>query len=317
MKFDKLAKKLGRYIIDEQYRFNVNRVLGLYNHMSDIKYLKKIYYERFGKELNLEHPKTFNEKLQWLKLYDRKPEYIIMVDKYLVRQYVAETIGAEYLIPLLGVWDDPGKIDFDVLPNQFVLKCNHNSGTGLCICMDKNKLNFKKVRRNLHKGLKQDYYLVGREWPYKDVPRKIIAEKYMEENRENSVNTGLMDYKFMCFNGKVKCSFVCSDRFTKQGLHVTFFDRDWNIMPFERHYPAVKTGLPKPKTYEKMVELAEILSRNIPFVRVDFYEVNEKIYFGELTLYPGCGMEEFTPEEWDYILGSWIDLSKIHMENDQ
>lgn len=302
-----LIKKIIRYLSDSGYRFNINAGLGIYNKMDDEAFLKNIFKIGFGKELNLDNPQTFNEKLQWLKLYDRKPEYTMMVDKFQARNYIADKIGEEYLIPCLGVWDDPDDIDFDKLPNQFVLKCNHNSGLGMCICKDKSKLNIAKVRRELRKGLKQDYYLTGREWAYKDVPRKIICEKYMSDENEGS---SLIDYKFMCFNGKVKCSFVCSGRFSSEGLRVTFFDRDWNVMPFERHYHSVKEGLPKPHNYEKMVEIAEKLSKGIPFVRIDFYEVKSKIYFGEFTFYPGSGMEEFNPEEWDKILGSWIDLPK-------
>lgn len=274
--------------------------------LPDMLYLKLKYYLTIGNKLNLDNPKSFNEKLQWLKLYDHRPEYTMMVDKYLVRQYISEKLGEEYLIPLLGVWENPDDINFDELPDQFVLKCNHNSGLGMYICQDKMKLDIEKVKQELRRGLKQDYYLHGREWPYKNVQRRIIAEKYMVDKSE----VELKDYKFLCFGGEVKCSFICSDRFTSNGLHVTFFDQNWRIMPFERHYPAFKEGLPKPKNYVKMVELAEKLAIDMIFVRVDFYEVNGKIYFGELTLYPGSGFEEFTPMEWDYTLGNWIELSE-------
>lgn len=274
--------------------------------VSDERYLKKQYKTYIGKSLNLENPKSFNEKLQWLKLYDRKPEYTIMVDKYLVRDYIAKQIGEEYLIPLLGVWDRADDIDFDALPEQFVLKCNHDSGN-VFICKDKQNFPKNEIKKKLKKALKKNLFWWGREWPYKNVPRKMIAEKYMVDESGYE----LKDYKFMCFNGEVKCSFICSNRYSKGGLHVTFFDRDWNVMPFERHYPAVKEGLPKPVNYDKMIELAEKLSKNIPFLRVDFYEVDGKIYFGELTFYPGNGMEEFTPEEWDYKLGEWIKLPEV------
>ena len=268
----------------------------------DRAYLKLKYRLAMKSKLNLKNPTTFNQKLQWLKLYDRNPQYTVMVDKYEVKKYVADKIGGEYVIPTLGVWDSFDEIDFDELPDRFVLKCTHDSG-GLFICTDKTKMDVGVVKGKIEKSLKRDYFYNGREWPYKDVPRKIIAEQYIQDS-----NGELLDYKFMCFGGKVKCSFVCSDRFSEKGLHVTFFDRDWNVMPFERHYPSVKEGLPKPQNYEKMIELAEILSHNIPFVRVDFYEVDGKIYFGELTLYPGCGFEEFTPEHWDKVLGDWIEL---------
>ena len=270
----------------------------------DKLYLSLLYKSKFGRKLDWQNPKTFNEKLQWLKVYDRRPEYTTYVDKYMVRDYIAKTIGEEYLIPLLGVWNSPDEIDFDKLPNQFVLKCNHDSG-GLCICKDKANFDIEAAKVKLRESLKKDYYIEGREWPYKNVPRKIIAEKYMVDVSEA---LSLRDYKFMCFDGKVKCSFVCSDRNTKEGLHVTFFDLDWKVLPFERHYPARKEGLPKPKCYEEMIKLAEKLSKDIPFVRVDFYEINGKVYFGELTFYPGSGFEEFSPCSADEWLGSFIKL---------
>ena len=304
MNIEKLIKAGIRYLRDANYRFHIKQTHGFYNHLPDEEYLKLLFRMIIGKDLNLDAPKTFNEKIQWLKLYDRRPEYTRMVDKCEAKKYVAERIGEEYIIPTLGIWDDPEDIDFDALPNQFVIKCNHNSGLGMCICRDKSKLDIAEVRRGLKKGLRQNYYLTGREWSYQGIKPKVIAEQFIAEK----FDTELMDYKFMCFDGEVKCSFVCSNRFSDKGLHVTFFDRDWNVMPFERHHPSAKNGLPKPKRYEKMIELAEILSANIPFLRVDFYEVDGKIYFGELTFYPGSGFEEFTPEEWDYILGSWIQL---------
>ena len=301
-----MIKKGINYFLDENYRTIINANLGVYDHLPDEKYLRKLFKARLHKELDLENSQTFNEKLQWLKLYNRKPEYTMMVDKYKVREYIAKTLGEEYLIPLIGVWDDPDEIDFDALPNQFVLKCNHNSGLGMCICKDKSKLDIPKVKAELRKGLKQDYYLTGREWPYKDVPRKIICEKYMT----NGTGEELNDYKLMCFGGKVKATFVCNNRFSKNGLNVTFYDTDWTRMPFERHYPSCKTEIEKPRTYDEMVAVAEKLAQEIPFVRADFYEINGKTYFGELTFFPGSGFEEFSPSEWDKTLGEWIKLPR-------
>lgn len=300
-------KKIPRYLTDKNYRLLVNAGRGKYDKLPDKEYLEKIFKASMGYSLSLENPQTFNEKLQWLKFYDRKPAYTMMVDKYKVRAYIKETIGEEYLIPLLGVWDKAEDIDFDKLPNQFVLKCNHNSGLGMYICKDKSKLTenqIKAIRKNLTKGLQQDYYLTGREWPYKNVPRKIIAEKYMEDKETGE----LMDYKFMCFNGKVNCCFVCNNRFSVSGLNVTFYDTDWKVMPFERHYRRSNKPIDKPINYDKMVECAERLSKDIPFVRTDFYEINGKLYFGEITFYPGSGLEEFQPKEWDKKIGDWIKL---------
>ncbi len=272
--------------------------------LPDELYIKIMYFVHLRKLPNFNNPRTFNEKLQWLKLNDRRPEYINYVDKYKVREYIGKTIGKKYLIPLLGVWDNLDKINFDKLPNQFVLKSNHNSG-GIFFCKDKSKLDKIRVINFFKKDLKRNGYWYGREWPYKKVQPKIIAEKYMIDESETM---SLRDYKFMCFNGNVKCSFVCSDRNTKEGLHVTFFDLDWNILPFTRHYPSRKEGFPKPKCYEEMIKLAEKLSQGIPFVRVDFYEINGNVYVGELTFYPGSGFEEFTPESADEWLGSFIKL---------
>jgi hypothetical protein len=276
--------------------------------ISDKMYLKIKYYLIIGNKLNLQNPKTFNEKLQWLKLYCREPEYTMMVDKYVVRKYIKESIGEEYLIPLLGVYDKYEDIDFDKLPNQFVIKPNHTSGN-VFICKDKSKIDYQKLRKEINSWLNRKYYWYHREWPYKNVKPIIIFEKFLVDES----GTELKDYKFMCFNGEVKCSFVCLNRNSSNGLNVDFYDMDWNPMPFERHYPNSGTAIPRPRNYDKMVECAEILSKGIPFVRVDFYESNGKLYFGELTFYPGSGLEEFTPESYDYLLGSWLALPNKFM----
>lgn len=297
--------KIIRFLKNPYKIFSFLATKGCFNTLTDEIYIKYLYRATMGKKLKLKNPQTFNEKLQWLKLYNRKPEYMIMADKYAVREYIANTIGEEYLIPLLGVWDDPDDINFDELPNQFVLKCNHNSGLGMCICKDKTKLDIKQVKNKLKKGIKQNYYLTGREWPYKDVPRKIIAEKYMvDESGE-----GLNDYKIFCFNGKPRMILVCTDRFSYGGLRENFYDTNWNILEIQRpKHPNTETHIKKPKSLETMLHFAKKLSYKIPFVRVDFYEINGKVYFGEITFFPASGFEKFEPNEWDYTLGSWIDL---------
>ncbi len=277
--------------------------------ISDKRLLKILYKNRIGKKLDLKNPNTFNEKLQWLKLYDRNPDYTKMVDKYEAKKYISNLIGEEYIIPTLGVYNNFDEIDFDKLPNEFVMKCTHDSG-GNIICKDKTKLDFKVVREKIERCLKRNYYNVGREWPYKNVKPRIIVEKYMEDKAQEE----LKDYKFMSFNGKVKCSFVCSDRYGEDGLKVDFYDLEWNKMPFQRHYPNSKENIQKPKNYELMIQLAEKLSNGIPFVRVDFYEINGKVYFGELTFFPGSGFEEFTPEKYDRILGDMLELPKKKRE---
>ena len=300
-----IITKIKKFITDPQIKFGYLTKLGFYNNMPDEKYLKRKFKLVMGKELNLENPQTFNEKLQWLKLYDRKPEYTMMVDKYKVREYIKEKLGEEYLIPLLGVWDDPDEINFEALPNQFVLKCNHNSGTGMCICKDKSKLDIEKVKAELRNGLKENYYLTNREWPYKNVPRKIICEKYMvDENNEK----GLFDYKFFCFNGKPILMYISND--ISDEAKTDFYDMDFNKLNIRMKDPNSDKLIDKPIFFDKMKEIAEILSQNIPFVRVDFYYINGQIYVGELTFYHNAGFCTISPEEWNYKLGSYINLPK-------
>lgn len=269
-----------------------------------------IYRNATGKIPNLKNPQTFNEKLQWLKLNDRKPIYTKMVDKYSVKEYASKIIGQEYIIPTLGVWEKFDDIDFNSLPNQFVLKTTHDSGT-VILCDNKNVFNYKNAKQIISNALKINYYKLGREWPYKNVKPKIIAEKYLLNRNGLPVN----DYKLLCFNGIVKCSFVCLNRNSKSGLNVDFYDIDWNKMPFERHYPDSGTYSACPQQYKLMIELAEKLAKKLRFVRIDFYEIDNQVFLGEITLYPGNGIEKFRPEEWDYKLGGWIELSPLQKNN--
>lgn len=287
--------------------FSVLATKGYMKRLSDKTYIKLFFRSQMGYPLNLASPKTFNEKIQWLKLYDRKPEYTKMVDKYAVREYIAQTIGDEYLIPLLGVWNDPDEIDFDALPERFVLKCNHNSGTGMYICKDKSQMDIEKVKNDLRKGLEEDYYISNREWPYKDVPRKITAEQYMEDDTTSE----LRDYKFFCFNGDAKALFIATDRQTAgEETKFDFFDMNFEHLDVRNGHPNAATPPAKPINFELMKELAEKLSQGIPHVRVDFYEVNGKVYFGELTFFHWSGVVPFEPAEWDTVFGEWIQLPK-------
>ena len=285
--------------------FKMKRLFGKVGQkMPDKIYLEKVYKLRMGRKLDLDNPQTYNEKLQWLKLYDRKPEYTKMVDKYAVKDYVAKKIGAEHIIKTLGVWDKFDDIDFTTLPNQFVLKTTHDSG-GVVICKDKNVLNMKEARKRIEWSLNRKYYYIWREWPYKDVKPRIIAEEYMVDESGYE----LKDYKFFCFNGKVKALFVAKDR-TKvnEETKFDFFDENFNHLPFTNGHPNSEPPYFKPENFEKMKELAEKLSIGIPHVRVDFYNINGKIYFGELTFSHWSGLTPFNPEEWDYEFGSWIEL---------
>lgn len=292
-----------RYLTNSDYRFIIDSARGKYNDMPDREYLQRRFRAELGRNLNLDSPQTFNEKLQWLKLYNRKPEYTVMVDKYKVREYIAQTLGEEYLIPLLGVWDDPDEIDFDALPDQFVLKCNHNSGSGMCICKNKSKLDIPKVKEELRKGLKENYYIRHREWPYKDVPRKIIAEKYMVD-----ASGDLKDYKFYCFDGAMKFLMINSDRNSDKPTKADYFDRDFNWLDFTWGYSHAEVHPEKPEQFEKMVAIAEKLSKGLPHIRVDLYECNGQIYFGELTFFDGSGFDKIEPLEWDYKIGRMLKL---------
>lgn len=265
-------------------------------------YLKLLYQLRMNKKLDLKNPQTFNEKLQWLKLYHRKAEYTMMVDKYAVREYIVNTIGEEYLIPLLGVWDRFEEINFDQLPDQFVLKCTHDSG-GLVICKDKTKLDIESAKRKITKSLRHNYYWFNREWPYKNVKPRIIAEKYMVDESGYE----LKDYKFFCFNGVPKLVQVDFDRFKNHKRNI--YDENWNFLDLQILYSNdVETIIRRPPKLDEMLNLAWKLSKDKPHARIDFYSIGDEVYFGEITFYHGSGMEPFDPVEWNDILGSWINL---------
>ena len=279
---------------------------GFFNWMSDEQYLKIAYRIKMGKKLNLDNPQTFNEKLQWLKLHDRKPEYTQMVDKIEAKKLVANAIGEEYIIPTLGVWNHFDEIDFDKLPDQFVLKCSHDSG-GLVICRDKSKLDKEAARKKIESCLKHNFYWGQREWPYKNVKPRILAEQYMED----STTHDLRDYKIFAFDGVAKALFIATDRGSKEETKFDFFDVNFKHLPFTNGHPNADIPLAEPKTFEEMKRLAAILSENIPQLRVDFYEVNGKAYFGELTFSHWSGLVPFNPEKWDKIFGDWIKLPEI------
>ncbi len=270
---------------------------------SDKFYLQVLYWAVLGERLDLKNPTTFNEKIQWLKLYDRNPLYTRLVDKIDVKSWVAERIGGDTIIKTLGVWDKPEDIDFDSLPSQFVLKCNHDSG-GLCICTDKSTFDIESAKDKLRKSLKCNYFLAGREWLYKNVKKRIFAEEYLAEEG----NMELKDYKFFCFNGEVKFLKVDFNRFIDH--HANYYSLDWNLLPFgELHCPPKpKSILVCPPNFDKMLSYATILSKDIPFVRIDFYNNNGRIYFGEITFFPAGGMGKWSPNKVDEYLGNFIEI---------
>lgn len=279
----------------------------LLNWMSDEAYVKLLYRAGVGKRLNLENPQTYNEKLQWLKIYDRQPLYNKIVDKYEVRNYVAEKIGSKYLIPLVGgPWEAFDQIDFNSLPEQFVLKCTHDSG-GVVVCKNKSVFNREKAKAFIDKHLKTNFFWAGREWAYKDVTPRIIAEQYMED----STTAELRDYKFFCFEGVPRYLFVATERQNEtEDTKFDFFDMDYQHLDIKNGHPNAKVSPRKPMYFEEMKRLAAVLSKEMPQLRVDFYEVNGNVYFGELTLSHWSGAVAFEPEEWDRKFGEWIRLPK-------
>ncbi len=295
-------RTLYRILVDEEVRFRFLTSRGFINVPED-EFLKKIYRFQMGKTLDLGNPLTYTEKLQWLKLYDRRPEYTQMVDKYEVKQYVAERIGEEYVIPLIGVWDHVEDIDFDSLPERFVLKVSHDSG-GLVICKDKSKLNIPAVKEKIEKLLTKNYYDGTKEWPYKNVKPRIIAEKYMEDSRYKE----LRDYKFFTFGGEPKVLYIAQGRGRGEPTVADFFDMDFNHLPFTIDHDTADVPPEKPECFEEMKRLAAILSQGTPQLRVDFYEVDGKVYFGEMTFFHCSGTAPFHPEEWDRIFGDWVTL---------
>lgn len=269
-------------------------------------YLQIVYFRHFKKFIDFDNPKTFNEKIQWLKLNYRKEEYTNLVDKYRVKQYITKLIGEEYVIPTLGVWKNVDDIDFKSLPEKFVLKCNNDSG-GIVICKNKKDFDEVKAKSFLKERLKNNGYWYGRKWPYKNVKPCIIAEKYMED----SISKDLKDYKFFCFNGSMEFFDIDIDRFIEHRSN--YYDRNGNFLPFGKTYcpPDYTKKIEMPKNLDKMIELAETISHNTVLSRIDFYEIDGQVYFGEITFYPGSGFSPFTDEKWDYKLGDMIDLPNI------
>lgn len=279
----------------------------LFKDLPDEIFLKIKYRIRMGKKLDLSNPKEFSEKIQWLKIHDRNPHYTKLVDKLEVRNHIKEKIGDDYLIPLIGTYEKFEDIKFDALPNQFVLKSTHDSG-GVVICKDKNKFNYNKARIKLNKSLNRNFYYRGREWPYKNVKPMIICEQYLVEREKQS---SIIDYKFYCFNGKPEFCQVIRNRGANETID--FYDMEWNHMDFtglhypKKPYPHSKGKHPRPDKYSLMIEIARKLSKEMNFIRVDLYYVQDRIFFGELTFYPLSGFGEFSPPLWNKKLGDFIE----------
>lgn len=274
--------------------------------LSDVTYLKWVYYLRTGKYLDLEHPKTFNEKIQWLKLHNTSDECTRSVDKYEVRQLIAEKIGEEYLIPMVGCWESFDEIHFDTLPDQFVLKCTHDSGS-VVICRDKCTFNKEAAKAKLEAAMKHNFFWTGREYPYKNVKPRIICEQLMKDSKSDD----LVDYKFFCFGGQPKILFYASDRFNKKKEPTKFDFYDMNLERLDISRPGhghADTPLNEIPKFSEMKDIATKLSSGYPFVRIDLYLINDKIFFGEYTFHPSGGYVKFAPDVWDTTFGEWIKL---------
>ncbi len=280
------------------------RILNCLGFVPDKAMLKLEYRLRIGKKLDLTEPKYFTEKLQWLKLYDRKDEYTKMVDKYEMKHFVEKNIGSQYVVPTLGCWNSFDEIDFSQLPNRFVLKCTHDSGS-VMICDDKKIFDYGVAKKHFDFHIKNDEYLLGREWPYKNVPRRIIAEPKLDETSDGN-GFVIHDYKFFCFDGVPKVMYISNDRGVNP--RTDFFDMEFNHLPIHMKDPNSDILPEKPIMFEKMKKLAMILSKGIPHLRVDFYVIKDKIYVGELTFFHNSGFVSVQPEEWDLQMGEWIQL---------
>ena len=299
----KIKSKIKKIIKNPLYLIVFFNNRGITLIKDDEKYIRFHYRLRMNEKLNLDNPKNFNEKIQWLKLNNRKDIYVSMVDKYAAKKYVSNIIGDEYIIKNLGVYNKFEEINFDELPEQFVIKSTHDSG-GIVICKDKKNLDIKSAKKKINKSLKRKFYLSGREWPYKNVVPRIIIESFMCDSNKDE----LIDYKFFCFNGEPKMILTCSERFSSNNMCKTFFDNNWNVLPITENKHRIDKSIKRPINFDKMLEFSKKLAVNIPFVRIDWYEVNKKLYFGEITFFPNSGFEKFEPEEWNEKLGSWINL---------
>ncbi len=274
--------------------------------LPDKLYLQIFYFSTTGKFINFKNPKGFNEKLQWLKVNDRRPEYTKLVDKLAVREYISDVLGEEYLFPLLGKWESFGDIDFDSLPEKFVLKCNHDSGSTKVIRNKSSltKADYEEMKLFYTERLKRDFFYAGREYPYKGIKPYIIAEQLMvdDKNSEKAID----DYKFFCFNGEPKVMFVATDR--ERDCRTDFFDMNFNHLEFYNVHPNSDKPITKPERFEEMKEIAAKLSKGMRQVRIDLYELNGKIYFGEFTFFHGGGFRLYQPAHWETELGDWISI---------
>jgi len=295
-----------KIIRSQEMRLKILRILEF---LPDEQVIKFQYKIATGRKLNLKNPVRFTEKIQWYKLYYRDPLMTKCADKYRVREYVKEKGYEDILIPLYGAYERAEDIDFDKLPDKFVLKVNNGSHTNI-FCDDKSKIDKDLIIKTLNNWLKKRTVKAGREWAYYNIKPMIICEKYLKKDEYND----LMDYKFFCFNGKPFCLYVISDRFVKDGIKLGIYDIDFNKLPYQiSDKKGLNYDITKPKNFDRMIEIAEVLSKDFPHVRVDLYNIDGDIYFGELTFYDGSGYKGFIPDEFDFILGEKFNYQYIEM----
>ena len=279
---------------------------GLTKWMPDSVFARISFRGMLGQKLHLNNPVLFNEKLQWLKVYDHKPEYSMLVDKLKAKEVVGELIGQDYIVPCYGEWKCADEIDFDTLPNSFVLKCNHDQGSVILV-NDKNLINKKETIKTLNRKLKHNAYYGTREYPYKSIEPRVFAEVYLGDD--------IIDYKFYCFNGEPKFLYCGQGLTSDHSLKIDFYDLKWNLMPFYRTDYHRLGNVPRPQKLDEMIAVACTLSKNVPFVRIDLFEVDGKVYFSEFTLCPASGFMPFVPKEYDRIVGEWLELPQISRAN--
>ena len=297
-----LVNKIIKFTTDPYFRFKIMSSYGFLKGMPDEEYIKRQYQYITGLKLNLDNPQRFNEKLNWLKLYYRKPVFTTMVDKYAVKDYLKPIIGERHIVPLLGVWNHFDEIDFDRLPAKFVLKTTHGSG-GIFICRDKKTFDYKEAKRRLDRALGRNYYYSSREWPYKDVIPRIIAEEYMQDGDTLNLNV----YKVFCFSGEPALIQTIQNDKTKDET-IDYFDTSWNLQELRQNFPNSKHPLSKPKTLDEILRLSRLCSKGFPFLRTDWYEINGEVYFSEFTFFTDAGYQPFYPDEWDIKLGKLVTL---------
>ena len=299
-------QKLGFYFHNPR-RFVASFVFHLNFLFPDKLYLKIMFWADMGYRLDLNNPQTYSEKLQWIKLYDHNPLYTQLVDKIAVKDYVKAKVGESIIIPTLKIWDSPSEIDLSLLPEQFVLKTNNGGGSnGVIVCKNKSSFNIKEAKQKLNKSLRNSIYRTHREWPYKNVRPKVFAEKFMQDESGYE----LKDYKFFCFDGEVKALFVATDRYLgEHKVKFDYYDRDFNHLDLRQsHENAENPMTVPPKNYEDMISVAEKLSKGLKHVRVDLYNINGSVYFGEMTFFHYSGLVPFRPNKWDTIWGQWLKL---------